>query len=198
MSEGNPFVIVEALRVLGEGHWPESGADLALPERVRQLILDRVDRLSPAARDLAAAAAVVGGTFGYPLLRRAAGMAEGPAAAAVEELVRRRVFRQLGEHFDFAHDRIRETVFGALVGPRRRQLHVAVAAAIEETHGPQLDDHQAALAVHYREGEQWLHAVDRLRQASMLTAARGAFREAADLLEQALGLLGRAPRRPAE
>ncbi|MGH7322655.1 MAG: BTAD domain-containing putative transcriptional regulator, partial [Candidatus Rokuibacteriota bacterium] len=99
MSEGNPFVIVEALRVLGEGRWPESGADLALPERVRQLILDRVDRLSPAARDLAAAAAVVGGDFGYPLVRRAAGMTDGQAAAAVEELVRRRVFRQLGEHF---------------------------------------------------------------------------------------------------
>ena len=193
MSEGNPFVIVEALRVLGEGRWPESGADLALPERVRQLILDRIDRLGPPARDLAAAAAVVGGEFDYPLVRRAAAMPDGQAAEAVEELVRRGVFRQLGEHFDFAHDRLREAVLGSLAGPRRRRLHAAVAAAIEETLAPHLDDHQAALAVHYREGEQWLRAVDCLRQASMLAAARGAFREAADLLEQAIGLLARVP-----
>jgi len=51
-----------------------------------------------------------------------------------------------------------------------------------------------ALAAHYREGEHWLRAIDCLRQASMLTAARGAFREAADLLEDALGLLAHLPR----
>jgi DNA-binding SARP family transcriptional activator len=194
MSEGNPFVIVEALRVDGPGGWPQSATDLPLPTRVRQLILDRVDRLSSTGRGLAAAAAVVGGDFEYPLLRRAAAIRDGEAAEAVEELLRRRVFRQLGERFDFAHDRIREAVLGTLVGPQRRRLHLAVAAAIEETRAHDLEHHQVALAAHYREGEDWLRAVDCLRRASMLTAARGAFREAADLLEQALGLLARLPR----
>jgi DNA-binding SARP family transcriptional activator len=194
MSEGNPLVIVEVLRGLGEGRWPESGADLALPERVQQLILDRVSRLSSAARDLLAVAALVGRGFDYPLLHRAAAMPDERAAEAIEELVRRRVFRQLGEHFDFAHDRIREAVRGTLGGPRRRRLHLEVAAAIEETHARELDHHQAVLALHYREGEQWLRAVDCLRQASMVAAARGSFHEAADFLEQALGLLGRLPR----
>jgi tetratricopeptide (TPR) repeat protein len=194
MSEGNPFVIVEALRVDGPGGWPQSAADLPLPTRVRQLILDRVDRLSSTGRRLAATAAVMGGDFEYPLLRRAAAIRDGEAAEAVEELLRRRVFRQLGEHFDFAHDHIREAVLGTLVGPQRRRLHLAVAAAIEQTRAHDLEHHQVALAAHYREGKDWLRAVDCLRRASMLTAARGAFREAADLLEQALGLLARLPR----
>lgn len=194
MSEGNPFVVVEALRLADPGASPESAADLPLPARVRQLILDRVDRLSPTARSLAAAAAVVGGEFEYPLLRRATAIPDHDAAEGVEELVRRRIFRQLGEHFDFAHERIREAVSGALVGPQRRRLHLAVAAAIEETRAHDLEHHQMALAAHYREGEDWLRAIDCLRRASMLTAARGAFREAADLLEDALGLLARLPR----
>ena len=196
MSEGNPFVIVEALRVDGRSGWPQSATDLPLPTRVRQLILDRFDRLSSTGRGLAAAAAVVGGEFEYPLLCRAAAVQDDEAAEAVEELLRRRVFRQCGEHFDFMHDRIREAVLGTLVGPRRRRLHLAVAAAIEETRTHDLDHHQVALAAHYREGEDWLRAIDCLRRASMRTAARGAFREAADLLEEALVLLAHLPRDP--
>ena len=194
MSEGNPFVITEAMRAAGQARWPEIAADLPLPARVRQLILDRIDRLSPAARRLAAAAAVVGAAFEYSLSRRAAAMADGEAAEAVEELLRRRVFRQIGEHFDFAHDRIREAVLGALIGPQRRRLHLAVATAIEEMRGQDLDDHQATLAAHYEQGEDWLRAVDCLRNASMVTASRGAFREAGDLLERALILLAKLPR----
>jgi DNA-binding SARP family transcriptional activator len=194
MSEGNPFVITEAMRVAVRDRWPEVPADLTLPERVRQLILDRIDRLGSTARRLASAAAVVGGAFEYSLVRRAAGVADGEAAEGVEELLRRRVFRQIEEHFDFAHDRIREAVLGTLIGPQRRRLHVAVAAAIEETRAQDLDDHQATLAAHYEHGEDWLRAVDCLRQASMVTASRGAFREAAEMLERALTLTARLPR----
>ena len=194
MSEGNPFVIVEALRLADPGAWPESAARLPLPERVRQLILDRVEGLSATARRLAAAAAVIGQAFGYPLLHRASAVPDREAAEGVEELIRLRIFRQLGEHFDFAHDRVREAVVGSLVGPQRRRLHLAVAAAIEETHANDLDHHHAVLAAHYRLAEDWLRAIDSLRQASMVTAARGAFREAADVLEQALELLARLPR----
>jgi DNA-binding SARP family transcriptional activator len=82
MSEGNPFVVVEALRLTDLGAWPESATDLPLPARVRQLVLDRVDRLSPTAQALAAAAAVVGGEFEYPLLRRATAIPDHEAAAA--------------------------------------------------------------------------------------------------------------------
>jgi DNA-binding SARP family transcriptional activator/tetratricopeptide (TPR) repeat protein len=192
MGEGNPFVTAEAMRAAGR--WSAAAVALPLPERVRQLIGDRIDRLSSPARHLVAAAAVVGGAFEYRLLCRAASMADGEAAEAVEELLRRRVFRQVAEHFDFAHDRIREAVLGTLIGPQRRRLHLAVAAAIVETRGPDLDDHQAVLAAHYEQGEDWLRAVDCLRQASMVTASRGAFREAADLLERALVLLAKLPR----
>jgi tetratricopeptide (TPR) repeat protein len=194
MSEGNPFVIVEALQVAHRGGWTASTTDLPLPARVRQLILDRVDRLSATARRLAAAAAVVGHELDYPLLLRASSLSDGEAADAVEELIRHRIFRQLGEQFDFVHDRVREAVLTTIVGPQRRRLHGAVAAAIEATRANDLDHHHATLAAHYRQAEEWARALDSLRQASMVTAARGAFREASELLEEALGLLAHLPR----
>ena len=194
MSAGNPFVITEAVRPADQGRGADPGADLPLPERVRRLIVDRLDRLGPAARRLVDAAAVVGGAFEYQLVRRAAAMPDEDAAAGVEELVRRRIFRQVGEAFDFAHDRVRETALAALLTPQQRRLHRSVAEAIEETRAHDLDDQYAALASHYQQGEDWPRAIDCLRQASMLTACRGAFREAADLLEQALRLLAHLPR----
>ena len=194
MSAGNPFVITEAVRAADQDRGTDAGADLPLPERVRRLIVDRLERLSPAARRLIDAAAVVGSAFEYQLVRRAAAMRDEDAAAGVEELVRRRILRQVAEGFDFTHDRVRETALAALVAPQRRRLHRSVAAAIEETRAHDLDHQYAALASHYQQGEDWPRAVDCLRQASMVTACRGAFREAADLLEQALRLLAHLPR----
>ena len=188
MSEGNPFVIIETLRRADEP-WPTSAADLPLPARVRQLVLDRVDRLNDTARRLADVASVVGRDFEYSLLRRAGSLPHGEAADGLEELVRKGVVRQRGDRFDFAHDRIRETVLGALLEPQRRQLHLAVATALEDVYATELDDLHATLAAHYEQAREWARAVDALRCASMTTAARGAFREAASLLEHALTLM---------
>jgi DNA-binding SARP family transcriptional activator/RecA/RadA recombinase len=189
MSEGNPFVVVEALRALVERPSARVTGDLALPETVRRLILTRMERLSARAHDLVAAASVAGRDVAYALLRGAAGLEDDQAAAALEELVRRRFLQQSRAGFDFTHDRIREAVLDSLLPPRRRLLHRAVARALEALHAGDLDAHFAALAFHCREGESWMEAVDYLRQASAVAAARGAFREAASILEEALALL---------
>ena len=189
MSEGNPFVIIETLRRVETEPWPTSAADLPLPTRVRQLVLDRVDRLSATARRLADVASVVGRDFEYSLVRRAGTLPPGEAAEGLEELVRKGIVRQHEDRFDFAHDRIRETVRGALLEPQRRHLHLAVATALEEMYASDLDDLHATLAAHYEQAREWTRAIDALRRASMMTAARGAFRESALLLEHALTLM---------
>ncbi|MGH7388154.1 MAG: ATP-binding protein [Candidatus Rokuibacteriota bacterium] len=193
MSEGNPFVAIEALRAVGGRSRTGTVADLALPESVRRLILARLERLSAGARDMVGAAAVVGRDFEYDLLLRASGLKDHEAAGALEELVRRRVLRQNRRGFDFAHDRIREAVLGALLPPRRRLLHAEVARALEALHAGHLDEHFASLAFHCREAELWTEAVDHLRQASMVAASRGAFRDSAALLEEALRALDNLP-----
>ena len=154
MSEGNPFVAVEAMRALDETTpWdgardrrraapPASARDPvarpldrrrapALPASVRDLVARRLERLSARAQQVAAVAAVIGRRFDFTLLQSASGVDERDAAEAVEEMVRHHVLQAVGNQLDFTHHRVREVASDRLLPPRRRLLHRAVAEALE-------------------------------------------------------------------
>jgi len=149
LSEGNPFVVVEAIHALGEGQRLEA-SEIALPARVRQVIGDRLDRLSPPAQEMVAVAAVIGREFEFALLHGAAGLSEDEGTGGLEELVRRRLLQVQGERLDFAHDRIREVAYSRLLPPRRQRLHAAVGTALESLYPDDLVPHLAALGLHFR------------------------------------------------
>jgi TolB-like protein/DNA-binding SARP family transcriptional activator/Tfp pilus assembly protein PilF len=139
LSEGNPFVIVESLREALDTARGPSLPDLpAVPEKVRELILGRFERLSDAAQHLLATAAVIGRDFEFRLLQRGADVGEAEAASALEALVRAHILHSIGERFDFTHDRVREVAYDRLLPARRRLLHARVVAALEE--GPAVPD----------------------------------------------------------
>ena len=192
-SEGNPFVAVEALRALGEGMRFQAWGKLPVPQRVRDLVSGRADRLSDRARQLLAVAAVIGREFDFTLLQRASGLTEREAAAGVEELVRRRMFHDVDDGFDFTHDRIREVVYSGLLPPRRKLLHGDVATTLESLTARALEPPAAALGTHYRHAEVWDKATSYLRQAGLEALARSSNREASAHFEQALSALSHLP-----
>ncbi len=193
VSEGNPFVAVEAMRVLEGATDAKEPLPATLPPRVRDLVAWQLERVSAPGRDLAAAAAVIGREFDFALLRIASDMSAAGAAEGVEELVRRRILHGVGEHFDFTHDRIRSGVYAALLPPRRRALHAAVGAALEALYANDLEPRHAALALHYREAEAWGKAVEyRARLAGTATRVH-AHAEATAALGEALELVARLP-----
>jgi tetratricopeptide (TPR) repeat protein len=192
-SEGNPFVVVETIRALDQEVVTSGSTALSLPERVRQLIARRLDRLTESSRQLLAVAAIIGREFEFALVQRAAGVDEGEAAEAIEELVRRHLLEVVGDRFDFTHDRIREAVRRGLLPPRHKLLSRRVAEAIEAHHASNLEPHHLALASHYRDGEVWEQAVHHFRQAGTRATARSASREAVACFEQALAALGHLP-----
>ena len=192
-SEGNPFVVVEAMRLFDEGVVSTRSVTLSLPESVREVIARRLDHLSDPAQRLVAVAAVIGREFEFSLLQRAADIDEGKAAEGTEELVRRHLLRATGDRFDFIHDRIREVAYGRLLSPRRKLLHRQVAKAIEAVYGGELERHHLALGHHYRASEAWDRATTHLRQAGLGAVARLASREAAASFEQAIAALGHLP-----
>ena len=85
ISEGNPFTAVEVVRALHDASSPLADA-WALPQRVREVVAGRLERLSASGQGLIAVAAVIGRDFEFALLWRAAGVEETEAATAVEEL----------------------------------------------------------------------------------------------------------------
>ena len=190
---GNPFVALETIRALGQATALDVPGALPVPERVRELVRARLERLSDPSRRLIAVAAVIGRDFTLDLLRSAAGISMEGAVDGLEELVRRRVLRAAGERFDFVHDRIREVVGGELLHPRRRLLHRQVAEAIESLYGDELGPHAAALGLHFHEGEVWARAIAYLCQAANRAVAHAAYREAVPYFERALAALERLP-----
>ena len=186
-------MVVETLRALRGGSLPEDTSALPLPERVRDLIAHRLERLGDRSRRLLAVAAVVGRPFDFALLQRAADLGEAEAAEGVEELVRHRVLHGSGEGLEFTHDRIREVVYGQLLPARRALLHRRVAEALEALHAGALEPHALALGTHYWEGEAWAKAVVYLAQAGVLASLRYAKRDAVSCYEQALAALAHLP-----
>jgi DNA-binding SARP family transcriptional activator len=192
-SDGNPFIVVETVRALGDGVAIASPGSLPLPANVREMIARRLDRLSERARTLLRVAAVIGREFEFGLLQRAAGLGEPEAADGLEELVRRRVLHGVGDRFDFRHERIRDVVAAELSPPARRHLHASVAAALEgRAEGDELR-HGETLGMHYREAGIWDRAVVFLRRAGRQAIERCAYREAVALLEQASAALESLP-----
>jgi tetratricopeptide (TPR) repeat protein len=198
VSEGNPFVVVETVRAHAEGAALAQGRGLGLPERVREMVGRRLERLSERAQSLAAVAAVIGREFEFALLQRAAGLGEDETAAGVEELVRRRILHGTGERFDFTHDRIREVAHGLILGPRRKMLHRRVAEGIEAIYAEDLEPHALALGLHYGEAEVWDQAATYLRRAGVAARTRAANREAVACIEKALAAADRLTEGPAK
>ena len=191
-SEGNPFMVVESVRALQHGA-PLRTDHIALPERIRQLLTDRLDHLGESRRRLVSIAAIIGRDFEFALLQRAADLDESQVAEGVEELVRRGVLRAVGERFHFVHDWMREVADTHVLSPTREVLHRKVGAALEEMQAANLESHDAALSYHYEQGEAWHKALTYLRRAGLQATARSAYREAASFLERALAALARLP-----
>lgn len=190
-SEGNPFVVVEAVRAIGTDPAQLSGPALALPQRVRELIRSHMEGLSDLAWRIVALVAVAGREVDFALLQRAVGEPEGKAAEALEELVRRRVLRLVGESFDFMHARIRQAVADDWLEPTRRSLHLAMAQALESL--PTDEQNRAAdrLAYHYAQTHEHTKAVHYLVALAHRIAHDGAHEQALQALDQALDHLSR-------
>lgn len=147
-TEGNPLFIMEWVEATSAGvaaaaHSYEFFLDpvTGLPRRVHGLIMGRLLALSAEARRVAEAGAVLGRSFGWPLMRRMVEGDDGALVDALEELFRRRVLRENSalpheeRSYDFAHGRIRDVVEARLSMARRRFLHERAVIALAEVYG---------------------------------------------------------------
>ena len=92
----------------------------------------RLDRLGPAAREVAQVGAVIGREFSHELLAAVADLGEDELAAALDQLAGAGLVFRRGEGpeagYLFKHALVRDAAYGTLLRERRRQLHAAVAA----------------------------------------------------------------------
>jgi tetratricopeptide (TPR) repeat protein len=193
ISEGNPFVIVETVRALGQGV-PAAGPGTPLiAQSVRDAVARRLACLSDPARRAVEAAAVIGRSFPFRLLSAASGLAELDAATATEELVRRRVLEAVGQEFAFCHDRIRQVAYDGVLPARRTLLHRAVAQALESLHAGHLDEVADELGHHFLQADEVEKALDSLERFAEVATRRYALDAALGVLDLAAAAAERLP-----
>lgn len=196
-TEGNPFVVVETMRALSEGGVHQTSIGLPIPQRVRDIIIGRLDRLDEASRQMVAVAAVIGGELDFALLPQATGVPAAEAAAHIETLVARRLFHAVGERLAFAHDRIREVAYERLLPMRRRVLHGQVAEALEAL-GQQgiVPAPPERLAHHFTEAGLAARAIPYWQQAGVSATERSAHHQAIVAFTKAIELVQTLPESP--
>jgi predicted ATPase/DNA-binding SARP family transcriptional activator len=122
-TEGLPFFLVE---YLAAGASPDG----SLPDGVRDLLAARAAVAGETGWQLLTAAAVIGRSFDVEILRQASGRGDEETVAALEELTVRGLVREVGDVYDFTHDKLRAFVYEEAGLARRRLLHRRVAEAL--------------------------------------------------------------------
>ena len=203
LTDGNAFLVCELWRTLLETGAVEltggairvhrSPVELGSPESVREVVSQRLSRLAPRTTDLLELAATAGTEFDLDVVRRAAGLADAELLAALDEAVRSGIIDEVpsrGLSCRFAHELVRRALYDRLSRPRRAELHLRVAEALEAGEarsGRALVDlaHHFALAAPFG-------PADRTAEYNVLAAraagAALAFDEAAEHLHTALEL----------
>lgn len=165
---GNPFIVQEYLRAVVDagllrpawGTWEldaEGLDNLELPQDAMGLVLSRVQRLGPQARELLVVAAAVGPRFRPSVVAAVSGVGLDVVQAAVRDAVEYQLVEPRGTgEFSFLLERIREVLHQELSSAEAMRVHQRIAAALEvepvPVGGPGLEQ-VYALAHHYLAGE---------------------------------------------
>lgn len=191
---GNPLFIEEIMRDLRdtearpsadavtEGESSDCGwIDIehwGVPAGVKEVLWQRLRRLSSGALDALSSASVIGVEFDLDLLRMILGVDDEVLVPLLDEAVHASLLievpAQLGR-YAFAHGLVRHLLYDEHTLNGRARLHARVAAAIEKLHANEARLPAAELAHHYsRSGSRW--------STKVLTYALAAGEEAMTLL----------------
>jgi DNA-binding CsgD family transcriptional regulator len=186
-TQGVPFFIEElsaaladaAMLAQGRGGLELAGAgDLPVPDTVRDAVLMRTARLSPAAHEAAEAAAVAGEQFDLGLVAAIA------SEQGLQELADSHLVSELPSgRGAFRHALARDALYEEVAWLRRRALHERMAEELTARGGPSME-----LAIHWLGAREDEPAREALLRAMDEFASVHAYRDATRAGRQALEL----------
>ncbi len=195
---GNPLFLLEILYALLE-YAPSAGIATALARlpvggSLHSLLRERLDRLPPQARQVAAAAAILGDEFTPVLLEAVTVLGAEPVAKALDELQGAHLIQSVADSphaaYTFIHGRVREVIQWEEGSARLRLMHLRVARALE-AQASDPDRLDALLAQHYEAAGEpqtairyWLKAAQRARALFSNPTAEAALQSAERLVQR--------------
>jgi DNA-binding CsgD family transcriptional regulator len=196
---GNPFFAAEVVRMLrSEGRLANHVAllpdqPLGLPRGVREVLRQRLDRLSVASRRSLELASLVGTTFASEFLARAGGAEPERTLGLIDEAVGAQLLDQLPERpgwFRFPHELVRETLFEGQGAVDRLRNHRRIAETLErewEETPVEGANTMSRLASHWQQAGDGPRAIRYARMAASEANKQLGYEEAARLYRLALG-----------
>ncbi|HSO30705.1 MAG TPA: BREX system ATP-binding domain-containing protein, partial [Candidatus Sulfomarinibacteraceae bacterium] len=129
-TDGIPLHVEELLGAIGDEARSDGRAirDAKVPDTIEDAVLARIAQLSPDAREVARAGAVIGRCFVPEVL---AGIMDRPVSdldAPLEELIGRSYLQGAGPGMlDFRHQLLRDVLYRSVPAPELRRLHARAA-----------------------------------------------------------------------
>ncbi|HVN84546.1 MAG TPA: adenylate/guanylate cyclase domain-containing protein, partial [Candidatus Binatia bacterium] len=210
-AEGNPFFVEEvtksllelgALRRDGDRYALDRAPDeIAIPNRIQDVIMARIDRLGDEPKRAMQIASVIGREFAVRLLQRATEVGDRVTALVGELRSLELIYEKSGVPelaYMFKHALTHDVAYESLLLQRRKQLHHTIGDAIEELYIDRLTEYWETLAHHYLRAEAWDKAFDYLVKAGDKARLAFANHEAVEFYQQALDVASRLDVGPAQ
>src|SRR5690348_4683765 len=153
----------------------------------------RLDRLGPAAKEVAQIGAVIGREFSYDLIEPVAQRPQPDLEAALDRLTDAELLFCRGtpphSSYLFKHALVQDAAYGTLLRARRQELHARVAATLEQHFADLVERQPELLALHLTSAGDTERAVDQWLKAGRHAAQRLAHLEAIRHFERGVALL---------
>jgi class 3 adenylate cyclase/predicted ATPase len=170
--------------------------DMAIPDSLQALLMERVDRLGPI-KEIVQIGAAIGREFTYELLRATVEITDSQLHSALDRFVASGLILQEGERafsrYRFKHMLVQEAAYNTLPKKTRRLLHACIAKTLEEKFAERAQLEPELLAYHFEQAGLTCPAITYWRLAAQRDADRSANVEALNHFNRALTLLKDVP-----
>jgi class 3 adenylate cyclase/predicted ATPase len=199
-TDGVPLFIEELTKAVLEADGEGAKAtpsktlptNLVVPSTLHASLMARLDRLGPAAKEVAQVGAAIGREFRYELLIAASDRTAEELKTALDRLADAGLVFRRGTPpeatYTFKHALVQDASYGTLLRVPRQQLHARIATALEQRFPDIAATQPEVLARHLTEAGLVESAVAQWQKAGEKAVRRAANKEAIEHFRRALSL----------
>ena len=173
-TEGNPFFLGEVIRLLASQGRHGQG-ELGLPQGVREVIGQRLRRLSDRCIQALTTASVVGRDFDFRMLGTVLeDFSEIDLLELLDEALEARLVEDTpgrSDRYQFTHALVQQTLSESLSASRKVRLHARIGEVLETLYGDRPENHAAELAHHFSQAAPVL-GIEKLVHYALMAAHR--------------------------
>ena len=186
---GNPLFIEEVAPLMAPGFAETEGGLPEIPDRVDELIADRLNRLPADLRRLVQLCAVIGQDVPQRVLAPLSGLEQPALTRALARLAEEQLLYESRQYpdpqFTFKHALTRDVAYRTMLAARRRTHHERIVDSLAAGDPAAIARDIDALCHHALRAQRWGQAVRFLRIAGREAMARTAFQAALASLNKA-------------